>query len=44
MVKKLMQNEKMMQEIADGGYAMAMQDHIWEKRAIKIVDFLRTMN
>ncbi|MBQ8189443.1 MAG: glycosyltransferase family 1 protein [Lachnospiraceae bacterium] len=44
MVKYLLEDEEHMQKMADQGFEMAKQDHIWEKRAIKIVDFLHTMN
>ncbi len=44
MVKTLLKNEMKMQQIADAGYQMALKDHIWEKRAIKIVEFLHSMN
>lgn len=44
MVEFLLQDEDNMQKIADRGFDMAKKNHIWKKRAIKIVDFLHTMN
>lgn len=43
LVDELLGNEKKMQEIADNGFEMAEKSHTWEKRAMIILEFLRTM-